>query len=44
MPVAMESEDAEGQSPEEREAALNEAVRARMDDLKSLISYIQPSP
>ncbi|KAK9917560.1 hypothetical protein WJX75_005792 [Coccomyxa subellipsoidea] len=41
MRVAMESEDAEGQSAEEREAALNEAVTKRMDELKGLAAYVQ---
>lgn len=41
MRVAMESEDAEGQSAEEREAALNEAVTKRMDELEGLAAYAQ---
>ena len=43
IPPAMESEDASGQSAEEREAALAEAVRARMEELRRLSAYVQRS-
>ncbi len=36
MPIALESEDAEGQSAEEREAALNAAVDKRMEEIQQL--------
>ena len=41
MPPALESEDASGQSAEEREAALAEAVRARMEELRRLSAFVQ---
>lgn len=41
MPPALESEDASGQSAEEREAALAEAVKARMEELKRLAAFVQ---
>ncbi len=41
MPPALETEDASGQSAEEREAALAEAVRARMEELKRLSAFVQ---
>lgn len=41
MPPALESEDASGQSAEEREAALAAAVRARMEELWRLSAFVQ---
>ncbi|EIE27453.1 acyl-CoA N-acyltransferase [Coccomyxa subellipsoidea C-169] len=41
MPVAMERDDVEGESAEEREAALEEAVTKRMDELSALVAYVQ---
>ncbi|BDA48752.1 Histone acetyltransferase type B catalytic subunit [Coccomyxa sp. Obi] len=39
MPVAMESTEAEGESAEEREAALNEAVSKRMQEIAQLVTW-----
>ncbi len=39
MPVAMESTEAEGESAEEREAALNEAVSKRMQEIAHLVTW-----
>lgn len=41
MPPALESEDASGQSAEEREAALAESVRTRMEELRRLATFVQ---
>ncbi len=41
MPVAMERDDVEGESAEEREAALEVAVTKRMDELSALVAYVQ---
>jgi hypothetical protein len=41
MPPALESEDASGQSAEEREAALAESVQKRMEVLRKLAAFVQ---
>jgi hypothetical protein len=41
MPIALESEDAEGQSAEEREEALNQEVTRRMEEIEKQANYLQ---
>ena len=41
MPPALETEDASGQSAEEREAALAESVQTRMEELRRLATFVQ---
>ena len=42
MPIAMEAEGAEGESAEVREAALEEAVAKRMEQLDALVAVVRP--
>ncbi len=41
MPIALEGEDAAGESPEAREAALSAAVQQRMEELEKLMAFLE---
>lgn len=41
IPIAMEGEDAAGDSPEAREEALSAAVKQRMEELEGLVASVQ---
>ena len=41
IPIALEGEDAAGDSPEAREAALSAAMKQRMEELEGLVAFLQ---